>query len=341
MINCRDFGIYEGKTVKCFTLRNDKIETEIITYGGAIRTLKVYDGSGNKVDVVLGYDDLQSYIKNAGALGAIIGRFANRIEKGRFTLNGKEYTLEINNGPNSLHGGFNGFDKKVWDSEVDGEKLILTLFSVDGEGGFPGNLHVKVVYSLIGESLKIDYFATSDADTVINLTNHTYFNLNGEGNGDILGNRIFIDSDKITPVDENLIPHGEFENVSGTPFDLRKMQPIGKDIDKPHKVMQNCNGYDINYVLNGDGYRKVAQTQGDLSGITMECYTDQPGVQFYTANFLKGEVGKSGVYHRRYGFCLETQNFPNAVNCSQYPSALLKKGACFHTATEFKFKCAK
>lgn len=338
MITCKSFGKYKGKDVYCYTLSNDKIETEIITYGGAIRTLKVPSKSGKKVDVVLGYNDLDSYVNNGGALGALIGRFGNRIEKGKFTLNDIEYNLEINNGPNSLHGGFYGFDKQVWDAEVVDEKLKLSYFSKDGEGGYPANLWVTVIYSINDTSLKIEYSAESDADTVINLTNHTYFNLNGEGAGDILDNLIFIDADQITPVDENLIPHGDFECVLGTPFDLRTMQPIGKDIDKPHMVMQNCNGYDTNYVLNGAGYRLCAIAESVKTGIRMECFTDQPGVQFYTANFLKGEVGKSGAYHRRYGFCLETQNYPNAVNCKTYPSAILKKGQKYQTTTEFKFK---
>jgi len=338
MISHRDFGEYNGKKVECYTLKNDNIETEIITYGGAIRTLKVNDKNGKKIDVALGYNDLDSYVKNGGALGALIGRFGNRIEKGKFTLNGKEYSLEINNGPNSLHGGFFGFDKQVWDAEIVGEKLKLSYFSKDGEGGFPSNLWTTVFYSLTEDSIKIEYSAKSDGDTVINLTNHSYFNLDGEGSGDVLDTLIEIDADYITPVDENLIPHGEFMKVDGTPFDLRKLQPIGRDIDKPHAVMQNCNGYDTNFVLNGKGYRCIARAKSEKSGITMECLTDQVGVQFYTANFLKGEMGKSGAYQRRHGFCLETQNFPNAVNCKEYPSAILRKGETYKTTTEFKFK---
>ena len=337
MIDVKKFGFYKGKDVFCFTLKNDKIETEIISFGGAIRTLKIPDKFGNKIDVVLGYDDLDSYVKNGGALGALIGRFGNRIEKGKFTLNGKDYQLEINNGINSLHGGFNGFNRQVWDYELCGNNLVLRYFSADNEGGYPGNLSVEVIYSLSENGIKIEYSATCDADTIINLTNHTYFNLNGEGTGDVLDNLIYINSDSITPVDENLIPHGEFMDVTNTPFDLRKMQPIGKDIDKPHKVMQNCNGYDTNYVLCGDGYRLVAKAESEKTGIKMQCYTDQKGVQFYTGNFLDGAKGKTGNYQKRYGFCLETQNYPNAVNCPNYPSAVLKKGEKYHTVTEFKF----
>ena len=338
MITSKFFGVYKGEDVLTYTLKNEYIETEIITFGGAIRTLFVYDKNGRKTDVVLGYNDLESYVKNGGALGALIGRFGNRIEKGKFALNGKEYTLEINNGPNCLHGGFNGFDRRVWKSEIVGEKLKLSYFSVDGEGGFPGNLQTTVFYSLNGKSLKIEYFAKTDQDTVINLTNHTYFNLNGEGVSDVLDNQIFIDADMITPVDENLIPHGEFLDVTNTPFDLRKMQLIGKDIDKPHTVMQYCNGYDTNYVLSGKGYRLCAVAKSDKTGIQMKCFTDQPGVQFYTGNFLKGEKGKSGEYFRRYGFCLETQNYPNAVNCPTYPSAVLKKDDEYKSVTEFCFE---
>ena len=337
MITQKEFGKIGDKIVYEYTLKNDKIETQIITYGGAIRTLKVPDKTGKKIDVALGYNGLNSYMENGGALGALIGRFGNRIEKGKFTLNGKEYNLEINKVPNSLHGGFKGFDKQVWDSKIDGETLELSYFSKDGEGGFSGNMKVVVRYYLSSDSIVIDYSATCDADTIINLTNHSYFNLDGEGSGDVLDTLIKINADFITPVDETLIPHGDFMAVDGTPFDLRKMQKIGERIDENHPVMINCNGYDTNFVVNGVGYREIAVAESKKTGIKMTCLSDQKGVQFYTANFLKGEVGKSGAYQRRHGFCLETQNYPNAVNCPTYPSAVLRKGETYHTVTEFKF----
>lgn len=333
----RFFGMLGDKVVKAYTMEKDGITAEIITYGGAVRSLIVPDKNGMKTDVVLGYADLDSYVKNSGCLGALIGRVGNRIEKGTFKINGKVYHVGINNNGNSLHGGIIGFNKKVWDSETVGEKLILSVFSPDGEEGYPGNLEVIVTYSIENNGLKIEYEAKSDKDTLVNLTNHSYFNLSGEGSGSCLNTVLSINADKITPVDEFMIPHNEFMDVSNTPFDFRTAKEIGKDIDKDHPIIKNCCGYDTNYVLNGKGYRKFATAYSPVTGIKMEAFTDQKGVQLYTANFLECVKGKGGIYNKRDGFCLETQNFPNAINCPDYPDSVLKKDKLYKTTTEFRF----
>lgn len=333
-----DFGSVNGGQVKIFALENENVKAEILNYGGTIRSLKVKDKNGAFTDVALGYDDIDGYVKNDGYLGALIGRVGNRINKGTFILNGKTYRVGINDGENSLHGGIKGFDKKIWDSRIDGEKLVLTTFSPDGEEGYPGNLNVQVSYSLTDKGIKIEYEATCDSDTVISMTNHCYFNLDGAGNGDILSTSMFIDADGVTPTNEKLIPTGSILPVEGTPFDFRKPKLVGKDIESDDEYMKNCGGYDINYVLNGKGFRKIAQAEGNKSGIKMSVYTDLPGVQFYSGNFLSGAKGKDGkTYGKRNGFCLETQNFPDAVNQPSFPSAVLKKGEKYHTVTEYRF----
>lgn len=333
-----DFGSTGGSQVKIFALENDNVKAEILNYGGTIRSLKVKDKNGVFTDVALGYDDIESYVKNDGYLGALIGRVGNRINKGTFSLNGKTYRVGINDGENSLHGGIKGFDKKIWDSRIDGEKLVLTTFSPDGEEGYPGNLNAEVVYSLTDKGIKIEYGATCDRDTVISMTNHCYFNLDGAGNGDILPTKMTIFADGVTPTNEKLIPTGSILPVEGTPFDFRKPKQIGKDIESDDVYMKNCGGYDINYVLDGKGFRKIAEAEGNKSGIVMSVYTDLPGVQFYSGNFLSGAKGKEGkTYGKRNGFCLETQNFPDAVNQPSFPSAVLKKGDKYHTCTEYRF----
>ena len=333
----RRFGVLNGKEVKAYTLENGNISAEIITYGGIIRSLTVPDKNGVKTDVVLGYNELDSYVKNSGCLGALIGRVGNRIEKGTFKINGTEYHVSVNDNGNSIHGGLVGFDKKIWDSEVKGDKLVLSIFSPDGEEGYPGNLKVCVTYSIENDGLKIEYEAKSDKDTLVNLTNHSYFNLSGEGSGSCLNTVLSLDADKITPVDEFLIPHNEFMNVENTPFDFRRPKEIGHDIDKVHPIIKNCCGYDTNYVLNGKGFHKFATAFSPITGIKMEAFTDQKGVQLYSANFLNNVKGKTAMYSRRDGFCLETQNFPNAINCPDYPDSILKKGDVYKTTTEFRF----
>ena len=340
-MKCVDFGVINGEKVKLYTIANGDIKAEIITYGGVLRSLIVPDKNGNPVDVCLGYDTVEEYANNEGYIGALIGRVGNRIGAGKFTLNGKEYNVGLNDNGNSLHGGVKGFNAKVWKDEViDDNTLKLSIISPDGEEGFPGTMKVEVLYTVIANrGLKIEYKAVCDQDTVINLTNHAYFNLNGQGNGDILNNELVIDADYIVPVDESLIPHGELLSVENTCFDFRKGKAIGKDVEDTHPVMQYCGGYDVNYCLNGDGYRKVATASSSITGVVMSVYTLEKGVQLYSGNFLKGVKGKGGsVYNKRNGFCLETQNYPNAINCPQYPSMVLKKGEVYSTVTEYVFE---
>lgn len=337
---CKEFGNANGTPVQMYTLKNGKLEADILTYGGTIRAIRVPDKNGNVTDVVLGYDTIEEYMKNAGYLGAIIGRVGNRIENGSFVLNGKEYNIGKNRGKFTLHGGFHGFNEKVWKANpINDYTLELSCFSPDGEEGFPANLNVAVVYTLTEKGLRLDYAAEADDDTVTNLTNHVYFNLSGEGNGTILNTVLTLDADEITPTDENLITHGEFMKIKNTPFDFNEPKEIARDIEADDKILKDCGGYDINYVLNGSGLRKFATAESPLTGIKLNAYTDRPGVQLYVGNFLDGTKGKKGhIYGKREGFCLETQNFPNAVNCKQYPSSVLKKGEIFKSTTVYEFE---
>lgn len=340
-MKCSIFGNIDGKQVKLYTITAGDITAEILTYGGVVRSLIVPDKNGKPTDVCLGYDTVEEYMNNEGYIGALIGRVGNRIGEGKFMLNGKEYNVGLNDNGNSLHGGVKGWNTKIWDDEVVNDTTLkLSIVSPDGEEGFPGTIKVEVVYTVIKDrGLKIDYKAVSDKDTVINMTNHAYFNLNGQGNGDILGNTLMIDADAIVPVDEKLIPHGEIMKVQNTCFDFRTEKAIGKDIETDDIVMKYCGGYDVNFCLNGDGYRKVTVAKGDLSGIVMSVYTLEKGIQLYSGNFLKGVKGKGGaVYNKRNGFCLETQNYPNAINCPEYPSMVLKAGEEYLTTTEYVFE---
>jgi aldose 1-epimerase len=303
-----DFGkLPDGTAIQIYTLTNQHgMEARITNYGGILVSLSVPDRKGNIADVVLGFDTLAGYLANPGPfLGALIGRYANRIGGGRFTLSGVEYHLEKNNGGNSLHGGFDGFDKRVWTArELPDGGLTLTYLSKDGEGGYPGNLTVTAVYRLTdANELKIDYAATTDKDTVVNLTNHAYFNLKGAGAGDILAHRIMINSSRFTPVDSGLIPTGELRDVAGTAFDFRNSTAIGARIDQNDEQLKLGGGYDHNWVLskNGGGLTLAARVEEPESGRALEVYTTQPGVQFYTGNSLNGPIqGKGGkVYQRR------------------------------------------
>ena len=300
-----DFGrTPEGKSVEIYTLRNSKgAEVRILTYGGIVQSLSVPDKNGKFADIVLGFDNLQGYIDKSPYFGALIGRYGNRIGGAKFTLEGQTYTLATNNGPNTLHGGLKGFDKVVWqveESEVGkhGPELELSYLSQDGEEGFPGNLKVKAVYTLTDDnSLKLKFTATTDKPTVVNLTHHSYFNLGGQGNGDILGHIVYINSDKTTPVDAGLIPTGEFGDVTGTPFDFRKPTAIGGRINDPDKVLQYGPGYDHNWVINKPPgkFGLMARVVEPNSGRVMEVWSDQPGLQFYAGNFLDGTItGKDG-----------------------------------------------
>jgi aldose 1-epimerase len=335
----------DGQNVDLYTLRNvHGVEAKITNYGGIVTSLKVPDRRGKFDDVVLGFNDLDSYLKGHPYFGAIIGRYGNRIAKGRFTLNGVEYKLAVNNGENTLHGGIKGFDKVVWTAQDSktrlGPSIALTYLSKDGEEGYPGNLNVKVVYTLTNNNeLRIDYTATTDKDTVTNLTHHSYFNLAGEGNGDILNHQVLINATRFLPTDAGSIPTGELRSVTGTPFDFRKMMTIGARINQDEEQLKLGNGYDHNWIINGRGMRLAAQAYEPTSGRRMQVWTTEPGLQFYTGNFLDGTLtGKSGkVYPRRSGFCFETQHYPDSPNHPAFPTTTLKKGATYRSTTIYKF----
>jgi aldose 1-epimerase len=341
----QSFGNTEdGQQVDLYILTNKNgMEAAITNYGGTVVSLKVPDRNGKLEDVVLGYDKLDGYADGKAYIGATVGRYANRIAHATFTLDGTAYTLAKNDGDNHLHGGFN---KRVWTakdiSSGAGQALELTYLSKDGEEGFPGSLSVKVVYTLTDQNeLKIDYSATTDKDTVLNLTNHAYFNLAGQGNGDILQHQIMIRADRFTPIDATSIPTGELRSVKGTPFDFTSATAIGTRIDQDDQQLKLGRGYDHNWVLNSGASGALslaAQAYDPHSGRVLEVLTTEPGIQLYTGNFLDGIHGKGGkVYNRRYAFCLETQHFPDSPNKPNFPSTELKPGHQFQSTTVYKF----
>jgi len=345
----KELGTREGRPVNLYTLKNSHgVEVHAMNYGGIILSIRVPDRKGQLADIVLGHGTLEGYIPNPPFLGAIVGRYANRIANGTFTLDGKAYTLAKNDGPNTLHGGTTRtFDKVVWEAEPlkDKNGVAFSYLSKDGEEGFPGNLKIKVTYTLTdGNALLIDYEATTDKATPLNVSQHSYFNLKGEGNGDILDHEIMINAERFTPVDKNLIPTGELRPVKGTPLDFTKSTKMGARIDDSYEQIQLGHGYDHNFVLNSkpeqNGLKLAARVQEPSTGRILEVWTTQPGVQFYTGNFLDGSVkGKEGhVYKRRYGFCLETQHFPDSPNHPEFPTTILKPGETFHQKTVFKFE---
>jgi aldose 1-epimerase len=335
----------DGKTVELYTLTNARgMEVSIMTYGGIVVSLKVPDRDGNLADVVLGYDNLDDYVRNNSSyFGCIVGRYGNRIAKGRFTLNGREHRLAQNDNGNHLHGGIKGFDKAVWKARAikssDSAGVALTYLSKDGEEGYPGNLSVTVVYRLTSDNeLKIDYSATTDKETVVNLTHHSYFNLAGKGS--ILGHQLMIAADRFTPVDHLLIPTGELRSVRGTPMDFTTSVAIGERIDQKDEQLRFGRGYDHNWALNkSGGMTLAARVYEPTSGRVLEVSTTEPGLQFYTGNFLDGSItGKGGwVYEKRHGFCLETQHFPDSPNQPRFPSTVLKPGGKYSTTTVFRF----
>src|SRR5271165_598442 len=340
------FGKQGGRPVTLYTLTNAHgVEIRAMNYGGIIVSIRVPDRKGQLGDIVLGHETLEGYIPNPPYFGAIVGRYANRIANGTFTLDGKAYTLPKNDGPNTLHGGVDKtFNKVVWDGEpLKGKTgVAFSYLSKDGDEGFPGNLKVKVTYTLTDSNeLVIDYEATTDKATPINLSQHSYFNLKGEGNGDILDHEIMINADRFTPVDKTLIPTGELRPVKGTPFDLTHPTKIGAHIDDSYDQIQLGHGYDHNFVLNAkpdqNGMKLAARVHESSSGRELEVWTTQPGVQFYTGNFLDGSVtGKQGhVYQRRNAFCLETQHYPDSPNHPDFPNTILKPGETFHEKTVF------
>ncbi|HEX8687761.1 MAG TPA: aldose epimerase family protein [Pyrinomonadaceae bacterium] len=336
-----------GEAVEIYTLRNGRgAEARVMTYGATLVSLKVPDRAGRLEDVVLGFDRLETYESDTHYVGQVIGRYANRIAKGRFTLNGVEYKLAVNNGENHLHGGLRGFDKVVWRARPLpsklGQAVELTYVSADGEEGYPGTLTVTATYTLTeANALRIDYAATTDRDTVVNLTNHSYFNLAGHGNGDILGHLLTVNAARFTPTDAGSIPTGELRPVKGTPFDFTRPTAIGARIEQDEEQLRFGSGYDHNFVVVGraGALRLAARVSEPTSGRAMEVWTTEPGVQLYTGNFLEGTAdGKGGKpYRRRYGFCLETQHFPDSPNRPAFPSTVLHKGARFRSTTVYKF----
>ncbi|MCH4167565.1 MAG: galactose mutarotase [Megasphaera sp.] len=351
----QDFGTtHDGRAVALYHIRNSRGTTlSVCTYGGAVQSLKTKAKNGAFVDVVLGYGDAGTYEKEDKFIGALIGRCGNRIAKGRFSLNGKDYQLECNDGANHLHGGtWTGFHKKLWQGEITKDGLKLTYTSPDGEGGYPGTMEVTVWYDVTeSNAVTIRYQAVCDADTVCNLTNHTYFNLNGYDSGTILNHTIQLFADAYTESDAESLPDGKIIPVDGTPMDLRQPTPIGAHIDDDFDQLNWGHGYDHNWVIRwapcnppvadwtGKGLSKMAQAVGDTTGITLTAYTSQPGVQFYTGNYLDGKpLGKDGVpFLRRQGFCLEAQYFPNAMAHPSFDQPILRKGDIWKAETVYQF----
>jgi aldose 1-epimerase len=334
----------DGKPVKLYILKNKNITAAITNYGGRVVSLMVPDKKGELKDVVLGYDSLKNYqtLKET-FYGAIIGRYGNRIAKGKFKIDGKSYQLDINDGVNTLHGGFHGFYSKVWDAkQLNANTLELTYVSKDGEGGYPGNLSVKVTYTVTDDSgLKISYSATTDKTTIVNLTNHSYFNLNGAGDSTITDNLLQINADKFTPIDSTFIPTGKLQNVKSTPFDFTTAKQIGTDIKATNEQLKFGKGYDHNFVLNNNpGNKPAATVTSTKTGIVMQVYTKEPGLQFYSGNFMTGgdHYGKGKVaYPYRSALCLETQHFPDSPNEPSFASTLLKPGKVYETSSEYRF----
>jgi aldose 1-epimerase len=341
------FGVVDGTRVSLYTLRNASgMEARITNYGGIIVSLKVPDRKGSLGDVVLGYDSLSSYVKANPYFGCLIGRYGNRIASGKFSLGGTEYTLAVNNAPNHLHGGNRGFDKVVWTVQepesVPGKSLVLTYTSRDGEEGYPGKLEARVVYSLTDSNeLKIQYSARTDKPTVVNLTQHSYFNLAGPGDGTILGHELMIAADRFTPIDATLIPTGELRPVKGTPLDFTTLTAIGARINQDDEQLRYGLGYDHNFVLSKpEGtFGLAARVVEPTTGRVMEVLTSEPGIQFYSGNFLDGSyIGKGGKpYQHRYGFCLETQHYPDSPNHPDFPSTVLRPGEEYNTTTVYRF----
>lgn len=341
----------DGQSVDLVTLRNQAgLEVRIVTYGATILSLKTPDRAGALDDIALGFDTFAPYVDKSPYFGAVVGRYGNRIAKGKFTLDGHTYTLATNNGANHLHGGVKGFDKKVWKADTfqnaSGVGVKLSYTSADGEEGYPGTLAADVTYTLNDQNqLIVDYHATSDKATVVNLTQHTYFNLAGGKANDILGHELMLNADRYTPVDDTLIPTGELAPVAGTPFDFRTATTIGARIGQDNEQLKRGKGYDHNWVLTrqGDGLSLAARVVEPTTGRTLEISTTEPGIQFYSGNFLDGTLtGKGGrVYPQRSGFCLETQHFPDSPNHANFPSTVLRPGQDYKSQTVFTFGTVK
>ena len=344
-VTSQSFGkMPDGTPVEIFTLSDGSYEARIASYGGIVVSLKAPDRNGKPADVVLGFDDLDGYAGNFNStsvafFGAIIGRYANRIAHGSFTLDGKKYSLPLNNGENTLHGGPHGFNNVVWKAKAVENGVELSYLSKDGEAGYPGNVSAVVRYTLVKGDLRIEYRATTDKDTVVNLTNHSYFNLAGQG--DILSHQLTLHASRFTPVDAGLIPTGELKSVASTPFDFRKPTAIGARISADDKQLVLGRGYDHNWVLDSSGGKltEAAELYDPGSGRVMKVLTDQPGIQFYSGNFLDGSIkGKGGKPEQLHAaLCLETQHFPDSPNHADFPTTELKPGATYHTVTVYSF----
>jgi aldose 1-epimerase len=344
-VTSQPFGkMPDGTAVEVFTLSDGPYEARITNYGGVVVSLKAPDRNGKSADVVLGFDDLNGYLANFNGpspafFGAIIGRYGNRIGHGSFTLDGKKYSLPLNNGENTLHGGPHGFNNVVWKAKPITNGVELTYLSKDGEAGYPGNLSALVRYTLVKGDLRIEYSATTDKDTVVNLTNHSYFNLAGQG--DILSHQLTLHASRFTPVDAGLIPTGELKSVEGTPFDFRKATAIGARINADDEQLHRGRGYDHNWVLDSGGGKltEAAEVYDAGSGRVLKVLTDQPGIQFYSGNFLDGSIkGKGGKPDELHAaLCLETQHFPDSPNHPDFPTTELKAGARYHTVTVYSF----
>ena len=332
----------DGSPVIRYTLsRPGGLTLRVLTYGGIVQSLEVPDAHGDVANVVLGFASLHEYLASDNTyFGGLIGRFANRLAGGRFSLDDKSYTVDVNAAGNCLHGGRSGFDKRLWHAEpLSDNELRLSLTSPDGDQGFPGRLNVEVTYSLLDSGVRIDYRATTDAPTVVNLTNHSYFNLAGEGSGSVEAHTLVIDADEFTPVNPVLIPTGEVAAVAGTPLDLRRETTIGARLRDPHPQLLAAKGYDHNYVLRGTGLRRAARLADPATGRVLEVLTDQPGLQLYSGNFLDGSHVGTGrrAYRQGDGLALETQHFPDSPNHPAFPSTVLRPGQLFATSTTWQF----
>jgi len=332
----------DGTPVDIYSLVEGKVAVRIMTYGGIVVSVRTPDRNGKLADIVLGCDSVEKYAKQTAHFGGIIGRYANRIAHGTFQLDGQTYSIPKNDGDNALHGGIRGFDKVVWTAKEIPNGIELTYLSKDGDQGFPGNLSTTVRYTLSGGALRVEYSATTDKDTVLNLTNHSYFNLAGQGNGDVLKHVLKIDAARMTPVDAGLIPTGELKSVDGTPFDFRAPHAIGERIEADDPQLRLGHGYDHNFVLDHapEQLAEAAEAYEPTTGRILRVLTTEPGVQLYTGNFLDGSItGKEGrVYNRRFAFCLETQHFPDSPNHPSFPSTELKPGQTFRSVTVYEFR---
>jgi len=337
----------DGAAVEIYTLKGEKIEVQVMNYGGEVLSVKVPDRAGKVADVVLGFDEPSGYYENnhsksASFFGPSVGRYANRIAHAKFTLDGKEYTLTKNNGDNTLHGGPNGFHNHIWSGKIIADGVELKYASKDGEEGYPGNLSVTVKYTVSGSDLRIEYSATTDKATVLNLTNHSYFNLSGQGHGTILAEELKLNASRFTPVDSGLIPTGELKPVVGTPFDFLKSHEVGERIHADDEQLRlGHDGYDHNFVIDGGGkgLTEAAEAYDPASGRVLQVLTTEPAVQFYTSNFLDGSIkGKGGVaYPRNAALCLETQHYPDSPNHPDFPTTVLKPSGEFHSTTIYRF----